>query len=305
MPVFPPSTTDAITRAAMPDQQILRGTAGTLSWQPTDQYGEAAAPTGTITVAVWKANGDELIPAGTATSGSSTNPRTYTLTAAQTVNLDLLTVEWTDQTTAVTYTTYAEIVGGFYFSIAELRAWDASITLSAYPDATVRSARRHVEEQCEKITGRAWVPRYRRVRTNGRGDGSLLLEPSIRAVREGTIDGVALTSDELAALVPNPGVGFVWRSDFGRWTSGTSNVVLGYEVGADRPPEDLKRAAMLHCRHVLGTPKAGVDSRATQFSPIEGGTVLLATPGRFGWETGIPEVDAVYLRYAAGRVGIA
>ena len=79
---------------------------------------------------------------------------------------------------------------------------------------------------------------------------------------------------------------------------GHGTVVVEYEHGFDRPPADLVTAAIQHLRHQLNTfVSSSLIDRATQVQTIEGQNMQLATPGRFGFDTGIPGVDAVYQRY--------
>lgn len=291
------------------DQQILRGVAATLSWQNVDQNGVAAAPSGAVTVGVTRADGTELVAAGTATGGASSAPRTLALTAAQTALLDILTVTWTDAGDSSTHTTYVEVVGGFYFSLAEARASDAALqNADKYPDALIIATRREVEEEFERICGVSFVPRYRREVVSGPGRSTLLLERhparTIRAVwtYSDADDYIAWTSDELATLV---------LDDWGLLTSrtgvafgyGQRNLAVAYEHGMTRPPAEVKRAAMQRLRSRMNSANSGIPDRATQFSVAEGGTYRLDTAAAD--KTGMPEVDAVLARYSRRVPGVA
>lgn len=290
------------------DQQILRGVAGTLSWQNLGSDGEAAAPAGAVTVTVTRADGT-AIATGAATSGTGSDPRTYTLTAANNGVLDLLTVVWTDAGDGSTHTTYVEVVGGYYFTVAEARASDASLTdTSKYPTAAIVAARREVEEEFERICQVAFVPRFATVTFDGSGGASLLLDRSpiraIRSVRDYT-DGdsyTAWTVDELAAIVLTE-----WGSATSRagktFRAGSQNLVVAFEHGMTRPPAEVKRAALTRLRSRLNWAKSGIPDRATSFSVAEGGTYQLSTAGAFS--TGIPDVDAVLARYSRRVPGVA
>jgi len=70
-------------------QRILRATAASLSWQPLDGDGEPADP-GTVTVGVVSSDGATVVAAGTATSGSASDPRTAALTVAPTLTAQTL-----------------------------------------------------------------------------------------------------------------------------------------------------------------------------------------------------------------------
>ncbi len=219
--------------------------------------------------------------------------------------LDLLTVAWTAG--EVTHRELVEVVGGFYFSAAQARGSDPSLqSTTAYPNAAILERRTAVEWQCELICRVAWVPRFRRAVLDGSGRPALVLpEHEIRTVRSISVDGVSI--DPAAVLVGaglgDPAAGLLTRTGGGVWPPGRGNVTVDFEHGTDRPPADLRDAALVHLRHMLNRPTAGLPDRATQFQAVDGGTVLLATPGRYGYDTGIPEVDAVYQRYARDDPG--
>lgn len=289
------------------DKQVMLGATATLSMQFTDADGEAAAPAGIVTIGVTKADGTEVVAAGTATTGTSNSPRTYSLAAQS--SLELLTATWTDGTDGPQRTQLVEIVGGYYFDVATARARETAITdATKFPNASVIRARREVEAQCELICGVAWVPRYRRTRVSGTGTEVLELpDTALRTVRSVRVytsadDYTAFTADELAAIAlgdgDDPTAGLATRTDGGVWRAGRQNIVIEYEHGYDRPPPDLVLAAILHLRHQLTMTLNGLTDRATQFQPVDGGNVMLATPGRYGFETGIPQVDAVYQRHS-------
>ena len=143
-------------------QRIVRATAATLTVTLVDQDGEPSDAAGAVTVRVQRADGTDVLAAGTATTNpAGTGTYSVALTAAQTATLDLFTATWTVSGINVAVTLH-EIVGGVYFTVAEARARDASISTSAYTAEAVRQARAEVEQQCEMITGVAWVPRFRR-----------------------------------------------------------------------------------------------------------------------------------------------
>lgn len=278
------------------DQRILRGVSATLSWQNVDGDGTAAAPAGTVTVGVTKADGSMLVAAGTATSGTGSDPRTYALSAANNLALDLLTVTWTDGGDSSTHTTYVEVVGGYYFSVAEARASDQSLTNTAtYTDAAIIAARREVEEEFERICGVAFVPRYNRQTIVS--PQPLLLEHgkvrTLRSVRDystATAYSTVAASD-LAELVGSPSL----RSLAGYTFSGP-RLVVEYEHGYDRPPAEVKRAALQRLRYRLNMAKSAIPDRATSFSIDQGGTYRLDTADASS--TGQPDIDAVLDRYA-------
>jgi hypothetical protein len=283
------------------NQRVLRATAATLSWQPQGADGEPADP-GTVTVAVTRADGTSVVAAGTAVSGSGTNPRTYTLTVAQTAALDRLTAVWTVSGTTVA-TTFHDVVGGFYFSVAELRALETSLSsTSDYPLARLLSVRDEVETLFESACGCAFVPRFDTDRVYGwSGSRVLLSRPFIRRVRwvrqhhhyttspaytdytASELTGVTVDQDTVVVLPYS--------------TAGFESVEFGFEHGMDSPPADVRRAAMQWARLLANQTKSGVPDRATTMQLPDGGSVTLATPGVGRWHTGVPFVDEVLRRY--------
>lgn len=290
------------------DQQILRGVAADLSWQNVGADGEASAPAGAVTVTVTRADGT-VVATAQATAGTGSGPRTYTLTAANNTALDFLTAVWTDAGDGSTHTTYIEVVGAFYFTVAEARLSDAVLAdTSKYPTATIAAARREVEEEFERICDLAFVPRYRRQTFSGIGSTSLLLDrPHARTIRSvwnySDHDSyTAFTADELASLVLDEW-GLITSRTSVAFPSGNRNLVVAYEHGMSRPPAEVKRAALQRLRYCLNKARGGIPDRATSFSVTEGGTYQLDTAGPD--KTGMPDVDAVLARYSLKVPGLA
>lgn len=287
--------------APVAHQRIVRAAAAVLTGTLVDQDGEPASAAGAVTVRVQRADGTDLLAAGTATTDGTGGVYTVALTSAQTADLDLLTATWSedDQERAVTL---HEIVGGVYFTVAQARIADASIAVEKYGDEAVRDARTEVEQQCEAIVGVALVPRYARVAVDAHAGGWVVLPNrqvrSIRTVSTVLTDGSleAWTTDRVSQLHLDH------RLELG---IGSGRVVVEYEHGLDRPPADLVKAAIQHTRHQLSTfTVSSLIDRATQVQTIEGQSMQLATPGRFGFDTGIPTVDAVYQRYRKRFSGV-
>lgn len=279
-------------------KRILKGAPATLSVILLDQNGEPRSAGGDLTVEVTRADGTTLKAAGTAaTTGSNAGQYTVTLSATETDTLDLLTAVWTDSAGGTATTTY-EVVGGFYFSIPEARLSDDTLTADEYSSDYIAAVRQEVEEECELITGRSFVPRYRYVEISGIGQAELTLPiaSDVRAIRSVSVDGVAFNESSLADLFVT-GAGVLSRKTLGNFARGTANVVIGLEYGWDAPPADLKRAALTRLRSRLNMDRSAIPDRATTFSNPDG-TFGLAAPGRNGWETGIFDVDVVYNRYA-------
>lgn len=290
-------------------QRIARTAAATLTH--TFYVGETPTdPTGTPTVAVVDANGAAVDSGNATVVGGSSGRVTFALDPVAT--LETLTVTWTATVagTTVVETDYAEVVGGFFFGLAEGRAADSSLAdTSKYPESALVVARVEVEAECEEICDRAFVPRYQRVVLDGSGTSELVLEHSspnrsvadVRTIRSvsmaPTLDGdfTAFTADQLAALAVTADHTLV-RTDGAVWTEERGNVVVEYEYGLSSPPPDLRRAALVRFRSRLNIHRTGVPDRAVSFAAADGGTYRIDLPGQ--WKTGIPDVDAVYARYS-------
>lgn len=285
----------------VPDDRILRGAAASIQVTWADQYGEPAVAGGAVTVRVQKADGTDVVTAGSSTTG--TNPYLRALTAAQTASTEQLVATWTDASNSATRVTRVEVVERFYFSRSEAAAIEETLAnTTTYPSSRFRDVRRQVESECERVTGVAWVPRYARVVLDGTDDPELVLpHPAIRNVRSVRVysDPTTYTSfsaAELAQLVVKwdriirPG-GLVF-------TEGIGNVVVEYEHGFDRPEFDLLQATVQRLRYRLNSKFSIEWAEATSYRAPDGGS----------YEMGPPEDDLeqrnvfrVYMGYAKGR----
>lgn len=292
--------------------RIARNAAGTLSHTFLVDETPIDSST-TVTYAVVDATGAAV------TSGNATQdgPGTYRFVLAAQTALKALTVSWTGTIagSSTTQTTFAEICGGFLFSLAEGRGSDTSLAdTDRYPLGDMMAARLEVEAECETICDRSFVPRYDRVVLDGTGTSQLLLRHSdpvrsvsdvrtIRSVRmadspDGTF--TAFSVAQLADLAPLPD-GTLVRTGGDVFTAGRANVIVELEYGLDRPPADLVRANLTRFRTTLNVNKSAVSDRTTSFTVTEGGTYRLDMPGPF--KTGIPYVDAAYGRYSRRSTG--
>lgn len=257
--------------------------------------------TTTVTATITDANGDP-VTSGNATSAGDGR---YTFALPGQAALKLCSVAWagTIALASVVETDYAEVVGGFFFSLFKGRASDASLNdRNKYPLADLELARTETEVECEYICEQAFVPRYRRVVLDGSGTSDLVLPDwDVRAIRSAKVATavdetfVALTAAELAALAVRSDQ-VLRRTDGNTWYEGDRNVVVEYEFGLDAPPVDIVRAALVRFRSRLNIHRSGIPDRATSFTTFEGGTYRIALPEEF--RTGIPEVDAAYGRHS-------
>jgi len=282
--------------------RVLLSSAVTLTHQfAVDEALTDAA--GNVTVAVKRLDGTDA--AGTfAGNATHTTQGTYTWALSPSAVLDTWSVDWTGTFGGVPVTArdYVEIVGGFYFGIGEARTelqLAASITA-----ATIAGKRIAVEQECEDMTQRVFVPRFRRVRLSGNGTPSLgTPDRYLRSVRAASVAGVALAGTDLTALsVTNDGR--IVRPGAVFWPAGAGNVIVEYEVGHDYPPDNIRTAAMTRLRSLIQRPKSGVPDRAISYTMPDGGSYRVSTPAR--QRTGIPDVDGVYdLYYRPKRAVIA
>lgn len=257
--------------------------------------------TGTVTVSIVDAN-EAVVDSGTATGTGNGH---YTFPLLPQATLELLTATWTGTVggSAIRESETVEIVGGHLFTLAEGRASDVALADDTkYTTAHLVAARLATEEECEEICDRAFTPRYRRLVTDGTGTPSLVLADNdlriIRAARIASRTGesfVALTSDQRAALAITQDR-VVVREDQSEWTEGRNNVIVEYEFGLDRPPADLVRASLRRFRWWLNVGRTTIPDRATSWTANDGTTYQLDMPSAY--RTGMPDVDAVYERYA-------
>lgn len=276
------------TAAVLPLTWTVNGT-------PTD-------PTPTTTTVVVTREDGTALTSGTATR-TGVGTFTFTLTSAQTADLDVLTVEWTSSLGTVT--TYAEIVGGFLFSVAQARALSPLDNTTTYPTADILTARTLAEAALEDACGVPFVPRYFREWFDGNGSTDLLLGPRPLAITSATVGattsagGTALTADELTDLRFYRD-GRVYHS--GKWTTGRGNVEIKGSHGYTIAPPRVGRAALLLAkRWLVETP---ISDRATSLTNDAGTVEYLATTGVREMVFDIPEANAVVQEYGVST-GIA
>lgn len=278
-------------------QQVLINTPATVeeTWY---EDGVAAAP-GTVTVTVTRADGTVIVSDAPTTSVAAFSgdtdllARAYSLPIAQTGQLEVLTLTW-ESATLGTLSSHVEVVGGFYFSVAEFKA--------RYPDcddesaAAIASARATAEEIIEGLdtedgTHVAFVPRAE-VFTLVGSDPLLIPRYHLRSVDALEIDGDVFDPDDFDLVVDGSHI------VNGRW--GGSRLAITVAHGLDRPPGRLKDAAMILAYNRL--VNGPIDDRATGRLTPEGSVITLATPGLRGSITGIPEVDSAIAQYRKRRI---
>lgn len=189
-------------------------------------------------------------------------------------------------------TDYFEVTGAVLFTVKQARDSDSDLTPTKFSGADIRRCRDEVEAEFEQITGRSFTPRSRTVTVYGDGSSSVVL---------GVFDVIALT----ALTVDGEG-----ESELSDWEITPSGILEGpcsirdgakvvatVTYGFKSPPPDVRRAGLIRLRSLVTQPNSRMQDRAVSMITPEGEQYTLATAGRGGSETGIPDVDAVLKRY--------
>ena len=269
--------------------RVLKSKAFTASFQYLDAS-EAATDPGTVTVAVDREDGTSLVPAGTATSGMGTSPRTFNLTTTHTAQLDVLKLTWTSATLGVR-TSYVEVVGGFLASVAEIRAESPLSNTTTYPTTSIIAARTIAEQALEDACDVAFVPRYAREVRNGNGSTDILpFRPLPRSVISAVVDGTTVTD-----VVIDQERGTFYRA--AGWGSTRQGVTLKYEAGYAYPPANCAQVVAKLVKFLLVDSPA--NDRATSIASDEG-TQFLVTAGVRGAIFNIPIANAFVESYGMG-----
>ena len=260
----------------------------------------ATGASGSVAVTVTRLDGT-VVESGSAVGPDVTNSYGYTFGGRDV--LDELIVTWAATVggdAIVLDQDRMEVVGGFYFGLAEGRAVDPALSNTAkYPTADLIERRNETEDEAERICGQAFVPRFARESTLGAGRTWLALKwPLVRAVRAVTVGSTVFGSSELAALTVSESGALTLPRE---WPSGTK-VVIEYEHGWDRPPIEVARAARLRFKSLVLEGRSALPDRAERVvTQTDSGTTVYGSPSVD--KTGIPAVDAVYARYPSPRPG--
>lgn len=182
-----------------------------------------------------------------------------------------------------------------YFTLTELRVMDAAFASTTdYLDSDLTEIQSTVEEAIECAAHVAFVPRTATATVSGDGGRRIFLPHfEVSAISAVTVDGTALTSDELAGLVINDAI--LYRET--GWTRGYRNISVTYTHGRTAVPGLIKRAALILAKSYLTASQIPANATAQSI----GDTMFrLTIAGRDG-DFGIPEVDAAIKMF--GRSG--
>lgn len=278
----------------MANVRVMRGAPATITTSFPDQHGEPRL-VASATVQARRADGSVLFASRPAVVGADgeLDEVSTELSETDTGSLDELRI--TFSAGGSTVEAVVDVVGRYYFSIAAAREAQSALRkdVAKYPDETLIHVRQLVEEECELLCGRAFVPRYGRIVLDGTGcENASFTTPDLRVIRSVSVDGTAV---DMTGMTYDVTDGIVWPD--GYFPAGRRNVVVEFEYGMDSPPADLVDATITRLRNRLNRGQTSLDPRMTSMSN-EHGTWSLATPGQRGAMTGLPEVDEVYARYS-------
>lgn len=274
--------------------RILRDAAGEIRIELRNENGVLTDATGAVPVEVRDGGGDVAI-AATNAAHPSTGIYTLAIPSSETTILDGYEATWTAVIGGGTniFRTRYEVIGGFFFSVAEARAFDSGALAdeTLYPNQTLTDGREQVESELEDACGVAFVPRGLRVVLDGSSTSSLFLPHTrVRRLVSVKVDDVASDLNDIA-LYGDEGRMVLQTGSF---SSGYQNVSILLEHGYSQPPERIKRAALILLRDRL--VGSNIHDRALSHTD-ESGTVSLSVAGVNGY-FGIPEVDAAVEQYA-------
>ncbi len=272
-----------------------------------------------VTVAVTHVNGTVIVPAGTQCTAGAPGSGQYTFTIPpQGDPADMnITLTGTFSTFQRTENYIISAVGGFMADLAEIRALDGLADTTAYPTSLLIGQREAAEELFEKATGRHWTPKYAREVLDGDPtyrrafqpiDQIYILHLQRRLLLANTYPSklISITIDDGSGSGPLPQdvtrFKFYESGEIERlltdpgWPRGVQNVVIEYVHGVTRPPADLRDAFTVYLRHKVLNSNGRISPRATSVQTEEGSVTLGQAQG-FVKPTGLPEVDAVLVRY--------
>lgn len=294
-------------RNPLPEVRIVRGASdATLSHQFVDADGDAAAPSGTVTVAVTRSDGTAVTVG--AVSGSTSDPRTVTIGIAELGVVDQLTAVWSINGTAVATDTI-DVCGGTIGSVATIVAVETS--LSAKAPALVKRARLAAENRFIATQNRCPFTRFAVERVDGTGTARLsvgwpdLVEVRWARVWTSATAYTALTAAELASIVVPDALSRFTRTDGAVWPCGVRNIEVGYVFGLTELPQDLREAFYGAVRVQVNGTNTGVPDNAVGWASADGINFQIATPGQRKAIYGVPRIDDVWNRYHDPRPALA
>lgn len=285
--VQPSSESSKVLRYASEDIQVTFYSGET----PT------SVSTGSLTIGMVDEWGRVVVPAGTATTNTGTGVYSYLLEAQ--TDLKRITTTWSGTFgQAKQFTTQHEVVGGFYSTPIEVRNMDSiSGETSTFPTADLVEATTWAEAVIDDYCGTSFVYRYKRDVLDGTGTDTIKLSKMFpRKILAASIDGTALTSDELSKISLYDSGVIVREEDVWERTPEGKKVVIEYEAGISKtPPPDIAWAAKTLARYHLIEQVSRIPDRALSISS-EFGNIALSQPSMTK-PTPLPDVNVILNRH--------
>lgn len=250
-----------------------------------ERDGEPADP-GTVTVAITRDSDGTAVTTGSAVGEGAY--RTFALTSTQTLSLDKFTILWTGSDGSL-LKTYAEIVGGFLFTVARARTRSPLQDTDQYPTESILYYRTLAEIALEDICAQAFVPRYSR--SVAKINGAKLFVPRRKVTK--VVQITTATDQGPQALPTLAGVrilngGVIWMPNIWSWFS--LPITVAYEHGVEEADPRVARAALELARRWL--VESPWDERMTGYRQRDGGELsILTANNRDPFD--LPEVVAV------------
>jgi len=283
--------------ASAESRLILRDAAETLS--ATFYFAESAVDAdGAITVGIVDEAGATVVASGTSTTSVGSGVYSYSLAAQS--SLKRLIVTWTGTFggNSMDFDTYAEVVGGFYATPAEVRAMPEIVGESAtFSAAAIVDAIAYATQIVDDYCGASFVQRYERDLLNGTNSDTIKVSKMFpTTIISASIDGTALTSGKIAEVAKFDDGQLVRKSDIWAFTQPGNGVIIEYEHGAStHAPNDIRWAARTLARYHLLEEISRIPSQATQIQS-EFGSITMSQPG-MNRPTPMPPVNTVLNRH--------
>jgi hypothetical protein len=277
--------------------ELLKGAAGTLRFPDHDGDPVAFDAPPAVTV-VRHSDGATVDVAAVSSEGEGTDAfYAAPVTSTAIAEVDLLIATWEGAVGGEpsSYTTYAEVVGGFACS---LKSIEKKYDEGQVADEDLAAAREAATTQIESACGIAFRPRYGKTVVDGTGSSVLMLPPRLLRVLSVAVAGEQLSPEALAALTIDPD-GFLIID--GRWPDGRSNIEIAFVHGYENfPPAALPVRDL--AAYLLAKSPTDFNQRATSYTSGDV-TYSLVTPGMRGANFPLPEVNAFVENHGFVSVG--
>ena len=267
--------------------------------QVTFYSGETAADpsSGSVTIGMVDEWGRVVVPAGTATTNTSTGVYSYLLEAQ--TDLKRITATWAGTFgQAMEFTSQHEVVGGFYANPIEVTNMDSiSGETTTVPTADLVKAINWATAVIDNYCGTSFVYRYERDVLDGTDTDTIKLSKMFpRKILAASIDGTDLTASEISNISLHESGVIIREEDIWEFTPAGKKVIIEYEAGVDKtPPPDITWAARTLARYHLIEQVSRIPDRALSISS-EFGNIALSQPSMTK-PTPLPDVNVILNRH--------